>query len=140
LNLDVEIEALGHVDPEVAELAEARGQDLVAGGQGVAVPEEGKMKTCASLVLKTFFRSLKTLVERSGKREERWSSMATIMARCTRSGTLVGPGTKRKLRPVVRGMAILLEPKRAETEGRIMAAGRRGRHRFRAHGRWVSVA
>jgi hypothetical protein len=29
--------------------------------------------------------------------------MATIMARITRSGTLVGPGTKRKLRPGILG-------------------------------------
>jgi hypothetical protein len=32
--------------------------------------------------------------------------MATIMARITRSGTLVGPGTKRKLRPGILGPGI----------------------------------
>ena len=33
--------------------------------------------------------------------EDPWSSIATIMARVTRSGTLVGPGTKRKWRPAM---------------------------------------
>src|SRR5579875_638709 len=37
----------------------------------------------------------------SGNFEERWSSIATTMARVTRSGTLVGPGTKRKWRPAI---------------------------------------
>jgi len=32
--------------------------------------------------------------------------MATIMARITRSGTLVGPGTKRKFRPGILGPGI----------------------------------
>src|ERR1700751_4499131 len=75
---------------------------LVSEASQAPVPEEGKMNTCPLAVLKTFLRSCSTLVESSGNFEERWSSIATIIARCTRSGTLVGPGTNRKFRPAVR--------------------------------------
>src|SRR2546430_9457480 len=60
------------------------------------------MKTWPVAVLNTFFRSFRTLDESSGNLDDRWSSIATIMARCTRSGTLVGPGTNRKFRPGMR--------------------------------------
>jgi hypothetical protein len=39
--------------------------------------------------------------------EDRWSSIATIIARITRSGTLVGPGTNRKLRPGILGIGMV---------------------------------
>ena len=80
---------------------------LVSAASQAPVPEEGKMKAWPFSVLNTFFRSSSTLRDRSGKRDERWSSIATIIARCTRSGTLVGPGTKRKLRPVAPRMIVL---------------------------------
>src|SRR5439155_22639286 len=60
---------------------------LVSAASQAPVPEDGKMNTCPVVVLKMFFRSFNTLVESSGNFEERWSSIATIMARCTRSGT-----------------------------------------------------
>src|SRR4029077_10793744 len=75
---------------------------LVSAASQAPVPEDGKMNTCPLAVLKTLFRSCNTLVESSGNFDERWSSIATIIARCTRSGTLVGPGTNRKFRPAMR--------------------------------------
>jgi len=63
------------------------------------VPLAGKMNGWPLTVLKIFFRSSKAGPASEGKSEDRWSSMARCMARRTRSGTLVGPGTKRKLRP-----------------------------------------
>jgi hypothetical protein len=49
----------------------------------------------------------------SGNFEERWSSIATIMARMTRSGTFVGPGTNKKFRPGILGcdMSCFLKPR-----------------------------
>src|SRR5918992_3197302 len=67
------------------------------------VPLAGKTNGCPEAVLKIFFRSSKTGCTSDGKSEDRWSSMARCMARRTRSGTLVGPGTKRKLRPDIGG-------------------------------------
>src|SRR5437764_10924244 len=75
---------------------------LVIAASHAPVPEDGIMKPWAVAVLNTFLRSLRTLVESSGNLDDRWSSIATIMARCTRSGTLVGPGTNRKFRPGMR--------------------------------------
>src|ERR1700758_2095543 len=75
---------------------------LVSAASHAPVPEDGKMKTWPAVVLNTFLRSLRTLVESSGNLEDRWSSIATTMARCTRSGTLVGPGTNRKFLPAMR--------------------------------------
>src|SRR6202050_136095 len=80
---------------------------LVSAPSHAPVPEDGKMNTWPVSVLNTFLRSASTLLESSGNFEDRWSSIATIMARCTRSGTLVGPGTNRKFRPGIRfGIAI----------------------------------
>src|SRR5579862_2524734 len=76
---------------------------LVNAASQPPVPEDGNMNTCPVFVLKTFFRSLRTLRESSGNLDDRWSSIATIMARCTRSGTFVGPGTNRKFLPAMRG-------------------------------------
>jgi len=63
-NLDVEAEPLRQVDPQMAELAEPRGQHFIARGKRVAerslqppVPEDGKINTCPSVLLKTFFKS-----------------------------------------------------------------------------------
>src|SRR5258707_15055835 len=53
------------------------------------------------VVLNTGFRALRQARVSSGKIGERWSSIGTAMARRTRSGTLVGPGTNRKLRPAI---------------------------------------
>jgi hypothetical protein len=63
------------------------------------VPVAGKRKIWPSRDLKIFFVSSNSGRVSSGKADERWSSDGTIIARCTRSGMLVGPGTKRKLRP-----------------------------------------
>jgi hypothetical protein len=51
--------------------------------------------------LNTGFKPFKQARASSGKIGDRWSSMATTMERKTRSGTLLGPGTKRKLRPAM---------------------------------------
>jgi hypothetical protein len=37
----------------------------------------------------------------AGNAGERWSSIDTIIARITRSGMFVGPGTNKKLRPAM---------------------------------------
>ena len=65
------------------------------------VPDDGKRMGAPEVVLKMGFKALKQARVSSGKMGERWSSMATDMARITRSGTLVGPGTNRKLRPAM---------------------------------------
>src|SRR5215210_1301407 len=67
------------------------------------VPLDGKMKAWPELVLKIFFRLSSTGAASAGKSDDLWSSMARCIARRTRSGTLVGPGTKRKLRPAIWG-------------------------------------
>src|SRR5207245_7820702 len=66
------------------------------------VPVAGKRNACPVVVLNTFRRSRNSPVASSGNAEERRSSMARSMARRIRSGTLVGPGTNRKLRPGIR--------------------------------------
>ena len=59
------------------------------------VPLAGKMNAWPVVVLKIFLRSWNSGPASPGKSDERWSSMARCMARRIRSGTLVGPGTKR---------------------------------------------
>src|SRR5579872_1383897 len=66
------------------------------------VPEEGNRMGVPLVVLKTGLSPLRQANVSRGKLGDRWSSIATVMARSTRSGTLVGPGTKRKLRPAMR--------------------------------------
>src|SRR5208283_2968895 len=56
----------------------------------------------AEVVLNTGFKPSRQARLNSGKMGERWSSIGTTMARKTRSGTLLGPGTNRKLRPAIR--------------------------------------
>ena len=56
---------------------------------------------CVYVVLNTGFRPVSKVRVSSGKMGERWSSIGTTIARRTRSGTLVGPGTNRKLRPAI---------------------------------------
>src|SRR5215470_16147478 len=65
------------------------------------------MNTCPDVVLNTFLSAWNSHRVSSGNLEDRWSSIATIMARMTRSGTFVGPGTNRKLRPGILGSDIL---------------------------------
>ena len=59
----------------------------------------GKMKARPLVVPKTFGRSASSPLVSAGKADDRWSSCARSIARRIRSGTFVGPGTKRKLRP-----------------------------------------
>jgi hypothetical protein len=54
------------------------------------------------VVLKICFRFSSTGAASLGKSDDRWSSIAMCIARRMRSGVLVGPGTKRKLRPAMR--------------------------------------
>ena len=70
------------------------------------VAEEGKTKTVPS-VLKTGFRSSRTARVSSANSGPRWSMTARSMARRTRSGTLVGPGSWRKCRPLRVVMRVL---------------------------------
>ena len=77
---------------------------LVSAASQPPVPVEGKITGVPASVLKIFFKSTSTARVRSGNLDERWSSIETTIARCTRSGTLVGPGTKRKLRPAMRSL------------------------------------
>src|SRR6185437_11634915 len=65
------------------------------------VPEDGKMMGLAVVVLNTDFKPSRQARVSAGKVGERWSSIGTCIARRTRSGTLVGPGTNRKLRPAM---------------------------------------
>src|SRR5580692_72557 len=76
-------------------------RQLVNAASQQPVPDDGKMIGTPVVVLKTFFRLSSTPRVSSGNFEERWSSIATTIARWTRSGTLVGPGTNRKLRPAM---------------------------------------
>jgi len=59
------------------------------------VPEEGKMKTRPSFILKTFFRSSKSGSVNLGNSGLRMSSIGRFMAMRTGSGILVGPGMNR---------------------------------------------
>src|SRR5208337_1860720 len=83
-------------------------RQLVNAASQQPVPEEGKMIGLPVAVLKIGFRPFRQARVSSGNIEERWSSIATIMARVTRSGTLVGPGTNRKWRPAIMILRVLL--------------------------------
>src|SRR6266550_8462197 len=76
---------------------------LVRAASQAPVPLPENMKGWPVSDLKTFLSSWNNDIVKSGNLDDRWSSMATIMARITRSGTLVGPGTKRKFRPGILG-------------------------------------
>src|SRR5471032_421252 len=76
-------------------------RQLVSAASQQPVPEEGKRIGLPVVVLNTGFKAFRQERVSSGKIGDRWSSIATCMARRTRSGTLVGPGTKRKLRPAI---------------------------------------
>src|SRR5438128_10160134 len=100
---------LGEIDPQVAELAVPRREHPIARRERVderclppAGAGRGEMNACPVVVLKTFRRSRNRLVASSGNVEERGSSIARFMARRIRSGTFVGPGTNRKLRPGIK--------------------------------------
>jgi hypothetical protein len=60
--------------------------------------------------------------------------MATIMARMTRSGTFVGPGTNRKLRPGILGCDILSSLKAVQRREPFVGVARPGRARLSAAG------
>jgi hypothetical protein len=68
-------------------------------GSKQLVPVVGKMKEVAVVVRKICFTSSMTDLESLGKAGERWSSLLRFMARRMGSGTLVGPGTNKWLRP-----------------------------------------
>src|SRR5712664_3566192 len=74
---------------------------LASAASHAPVPVVGKMNTWPAAQPKTRIRSGKRLRVSSGNFDERWSSIATIIERRIRSGMLVGPGTKRKLRPAM---------------------------------------
>src|ERR1700687_5345447 len=76
-------------------------RQLVRAASQQPVPDDGKRMGVAEVVLNIGFKPLKQIRVSSGKIGERWSSIGTAMARSTRSGTLVGPGTNRKLRPAI---------------------------------------
>src|ERR1700733_10855407 len=76
-------------------------RQLVSAASQQPVPDDGKRMGLAEVVLNTGFKASKQARVRSGVVRERWSTIATAMARRTRSGTLVGPGTNRKLRPAI---------------------------------------
>ena len=76
-------------------------RQLVSAASQQPVPEDGKMKGVPVSVLNTFFRPERQASVSLGNLGERWSSIGTTMARSTRSGMLVGPGTKRPLRPAM---------------------------------------
>jgi hypothetical protein len=65
------------------------------------VPEEGKIMGAPVTVLKIDLRPVRQALVSSGNFGERWSSWDTTMALKTRSGTFVGPGTNKKLRPAM---------------------------------------
>src|SRR4030095_10649453 len=80
---------------------------LLSAASQAPVPLEGNIKTCPVSVLNIFFSSRNNDNVSSGNLEDRWSSIATIIARITRSGTLVGPETNRKLRPGLLGIGVV---------------------------------
>ena len=109
---------LGELDPEMAELAEAGGEHLVAGRSVLVsadsqapVPLDGKMTTWPSLVLKILFKSL----------VERQSKLGKVGGAMVLHGDMHGPqdairhigrpGTNRKLRPGFLAPAIVSSPK-----------------------------
>src|SRR5882724_5235787 len=74
-------------------------RQLVRAASQHPVPEDGNRMGCPVAVLNTGLRPSRQARVRAGKSGDLWSSEATDMARNTRSGTLVGPGTNRKFRP-----------------------------------------
>src|ERR1700730_18218633 len=76
-------------------------KQLVSAASQQPVPDDGNRMGTPVVVLKIGLRPVRQGPVSSGKMGERWSSMGTIMARRTRSGTLVGPGTNRKFRPAI---------------------------------------
>ena len=74
---------------------------LVSAASQQPVPDDGKMKGVPSFERKMSLSPAMMVCVRWGKFGERWSSIETIMARWMRSGTLVGPGTNKKLRPAM---------------------------------------
>src|SRR5258708_39021320 len=78
-------------------------KQLVSAASQQPVPDEGKRMGAPVVVLKMGLSAVRQARVSSGKMGERWSSMRTIMARRTRSGTLVGPGTNRQFRPAIDG-------------------------------------
>src|ERR1700722_834604 len=76
-------------------------RQLVSAASQQPVPEDGKRMGLPEVVLNMGFKAFKQARVNSGKMGERWSSIGTAMARSTRSGTLVGPGTNKKLRPAI---------------------------------------
>src|ERR1700679_3863749 len=76
-------------------------RQLVRAASQQPVPDDGKSIGLAETVLNMGFKAVRHARVNSGKMGERWSSIGTAMARRTRSGTLVGPGTNKKLRPAI---------------------------------------
>ena len=104
-HVDLHAVPFGAVDEQGAELAVADRQQPVAGGKGVdqrrLPPARSGGREDERLAVdgvENSFRSEQARVS-SGKAEERWSSIGRSIARRTRSGMFVGPGTKRKWRP-----------------------------------------
>jgi hypothetical protein len=62
---------------------------LVSAASQAPVPLPENMKGWPVSVLKTFLSCWNNPIVNSGNFDDRWSSMATIMARITRSGTFV---------------------------------------------------
>ena len=88
--------------PNRAAMTRSPGESVLASDASHApVPLAGNMNACPEVVLKIFLSSSNRGAARLGNDDERWSSIAMCMARSTRSGTFVGPGTKRKLRPAI---------------------------------------
>src|SRR5450432_1223257 len=76
-------------------------RQLVRAASQQPVPDDGKMMGLPDVVLNTGFSAVKQARVNSGKMGDRWSSIGTAIARKTRSGTLVGPGTNKKFRPAM---------------------------------------
>ncbi len=87
---------------------------LVSAASQQPVPEDGNTKGVPDWVRKTSRKPVMMVRVSWGKRGERWSSIDTIMARWMRSGTFVGPGTNRKLRPAI-ALSFQLEGLRSTT-------------------------
>ena len=75
-------------------------RQLVSAASQQPVPERGN-DGGARRRLEDGFQSVRQARVSSGKIGDRWSSIETFIARSTRSGTFVGPGTNRKLRPAI---------------------------------------
>ena len=110
-DVHLEAEPLGHVDPQMTELPEPAASTRSPGervlhsdASQAPVPLAGKMKGWPRLGLEDLAKVPEAPASPGlGNADERWSSIATCIARRMRSGVLVGPGTKRKLRPGIAG-------------------------------------